>query len=542
MTGKLDLINLHKNIYTHMKKKALSHEGELSDELLQYRKDQIRFSKRPFKSSSVAKLLQAVKISKIVYLGDFHTFDQASRNLERLLRALVKMNNKLTLGVEFVHEQNQNIIDDFLDNKISEVEFLESVDYRESWRFPWNHYKIFFDIARKYSLKVIALNSDGTLAQRDKMASRLITNHLKNHSSDILLVLFGEYHIVPDKLPLQTTIMLGTSIRQTIIHQNLDEVYWKQNKDGNKKGQIICFSESEFSLQSSPPWIKYESMNYWYENLLDDPEFDVHESIMETGSKTLSSTTNETFLYFSKRIRDTLKLEIDEHELEDFNLYDYTKLEYTLNKLKKIGNKPVVNFYQKLVKRGKNFKIPFSSDYYCSNYSINRIAYLAGIHVHHIHLKKIDPEYEKNISNKNQTHRFIFFLYRHFMAYFASKIINPYRKCDLYLDIQQKLSSPKTENRKKAYLQLSIDILDQNKSLHELFRGHTLKNLSSSAKLVGYLLGEIFYENFFVHDSSKLDLIDKNIMKAYICEKTFNDLRINLLPDDSYKSEKKRFF
>ena len=153
----------------------------------------------------------------------------------RLLRNLVKTKSKkLALGVEFVHIEFQNAINQYLDNLITEYEFLEAINYHESWRFPWNHYRFFFQMAKKNNLKVIALNSSGTLEERDIVAADIISDFHSENLETTLLVLFGELHIVPDKLPNLVKERIE-GIHSTIIHQNLDEVYWKSMEEATMK-------------------------------------------------------------------------------------------------------------------------------------------------------------------------------------------------------------------------------------------------------------------------------------------------------------------
>ncbi|CAN0336872.1 unnamed protein product, partial [Chrysoparadoxa australica] len=167
------------------------------------------------------------------------------------------------------------------------LEFLEEIDYHKSWRFPWSYYRPFFEMARKHNLQIVALNSDGTLEERDLRAAETIGEALKKNPNERFLILFGELHIVPNKLPARLEKIAGDLIenyRATIIHQNLDEVFWKIHEvEIEKHNQIVKFGDLEFSLQTAPPWIKYESMIYWYENLSDDPEFELHDYILNTG-------------------------------------------------------------------------------------------------------------------------------------------------------------------------------------------------------------------------------------------------------------------
>ena len=74
-----DIITLQRSIYNYMKEKALSFEGKPQADLQTYIQDQISLSKQNFTSTTIEDLLEKISLSKIVYLGDFHTFDQNSK-------------------------------------------------------------------------------------------------------------------------------------------------------------------------------------------------------------------------------------------------------------------------------------------------------------------------------------------------------------------------------------------------------------------------------------------------------------------------------
>jgi hypothetical protein len=542
-----NLLKLQKSLFDYMKKKALSYEGELSNEFKKYNRDQRRSAKRDFEISDLKELLKSIQQSDLVFLGDFHSFDQSSRNLERLLRNLIKTKSrKLALGVEFVHIEHQNAINQYLDNLITEYEFLESINYHESWRFPWNHYRIFFQMAKKNNLKIIALNSSGTLTERDNTAADNISSFLKDNPDTILLVLFGELHIVPNKLPKLVKKRLP-SARNTIIHQNLDEVYWKTIEDGkHEDGQIVRFNEDEYSLQTSPPWVKYESMIYWYENLVEDPEFEIHEYIMDTGLMAFNSSVPENFLYISEKISDALQLDISVSDLEDFNLYDGSRLEYMLDKVESLDKSPLRTFYKKLLTRGRSFKIPFRSILYCPSYSINRLSFLAGIHIQNIVMQSKDDEHEKVLESGNKGDIFLYFIYQMCMAYFSSKIINPYRKCNLYKDIQKEFNSSSTSALRKNILETTLKCIDANESrdqfVKDIAKGKTLYHLHQASRLIGYFLGDLLYDEFYARKNQKLRQLMKTLLECPFNEKSFDTFKWTILPRADYKNLKKRFF
>lgn len=539
---------LQHSLYRYMRKKASSYEGEMSSDLLSYRNNQRKWARRDFELSHLKELLKSIESSQIVYLGDFHTFDQSSRNLQRLIKTLLKTRKKIILGVEFIHHQYQQQIDHYVKKHITELEFLEAIQYKESWRFPWVHYRIFFDLARKQKVQILALNSKGSLKQRDEFAAKLICEHTEHNPRALMLVLFGEYHITPNKLPALVKKRCTSCVEQTLIHQNLDQVYWGLEKlEKHTESQIVKFSENEFSLQTSPPWIKYESMIYWYENLIEDPDFEIHHYMLETGFMALNSSVPDTFHYISHQVAAAIHYIPDKSVLEDFNIYDHQKMDFVLEQIDKLPTTSLRSQYTQFVKEGRKFKLPFSRIYYCSSYSVNRISFLAGLHLLDIYQSGESPDYEHLLIGKNNNQKFVFICYQMMMGYFSSKIINPYRKCDLYGDILKKLHHPKLPLKKRNELKLVKRVLDlvqkdNDDSLDLILKGLRSTGLSMVAKHVGYILGDRLFEHHYSKSSKTFNLILADLKNGHFEDKEFFLVLKKLLPAKAYKEQNKRLF
>ena len=100
--SKNEIKDLQKSLFLNVKKKALSYEGEITDELKSYRRAQKRYANRNFKTSSLRELFESIERSNVIFLGDFHTFDQNSKNFERILKNLIKKDKHLAFGLEFI--------------------------------------------------------------------------------------------------------------------------------------------------------------------------------------------------------------------------------------------------------------------------------------------------------------------------------------------------------------------------------------------------------------------------------------------------------
>ena len=143
------LLETRKEIYERLKKSAIEYNSQMSEDLAKYYEAQEEYADVDFSSVSIEAFLKKAKSSQLIFLGDFHTFDQSSKNLHRLMKALVDEDKQLALGLEMVSFENQGEVNAFLNNDITEKEFLESINYKESWRFPWGHYRELFEFAKE---------------------------------------------------------------------------------------------------------------------------------------------------------------------------------------------------------------------------------------------------------------------------------------------------------------------------------------------------------------------------------------------------------
>ncbi len=540
-TPKIDTINLHYRLYQNMKERALAFEGKSSAELKSYRNDLEYYSSRSYSAASENDLLNSIINSQVIFLGDFHTFDQSGRNLQRIIKSLARNRKKFTLGLEMVHHHQQEHINSFMLDEISELEFLERIQYQESWRFPWGHYKKIFELAKREQIPILGLNSEGTLKERDAFAAELISQHCLDCSSAPMLVLFGELHVLPNKLPLQILVRhLGKPLRQTIIHQNWDNVYWSMRRQG-MNGQIVRFNKNEFCIISAPPWMKYESMAHWYDNICDDPDFDIHEMILNENKKTFSSNSSEHFIELLHELTQNMELDsLEPEELENFNLYDHNNIDFIENNIQKIKAPAVFNFYDYLLTSNQSFKLPKTNGLFIANYSITVLAYMAGIQIFHTYRKQFKF---RNLENRDNTERFLYFTLERLFAYFCSKLINPNRKCNLYSDFERRLKEKHIASHIKRSTTFSIEILDQKKSLAKIFKGASLKHVFESSKMIGHMLADYLFDRFEKIGRDKVLHILKEILDTpHMDEKLFQKIKNLALKNIDYQDAHKEMF
>ena len=507
-----------------MKQKALDIEEGQSQEFLTYREDHTKLTERPYTTIQEEELFQRLSSCQVVLLGDFHTFDQNSRNVLRLFKRLIDKGKKVTLGMELVRAQDQGILDAFLEKLITEKEFLEEINYQNSWRFPWGHYRDLFYLAREKKMNVLGLNSQGTLNERDEKAATLLAERMETREEEVLIVLFGEYHLVGDKLPKKIKEKYLKEIDLVVVHQNLDDLYWK-----SEKFHIAKFNHTEYSIQSSPPWVKYESLLYWYENILEDPDFDFHELLLQKEVVRFNDNINDLFSYLCHEIYNDIP------GLENYNLYDYRGLDPIIQQIKKISSRQIESFFLNLLTEGISFKVPFSNHLYCPGYSMNRLSYLAGIHF----LSQKNPHFHKTeqaLLKYSPSSFFYFFFNQHLVGLLSSKMVNPYRKTDMFVDFKRKAL-------KDLSYKSIISILENPNQVASNLLELGPKETFFCAQRIAFFYGELLFGEIRVKKTEIYKTLLKELFEFSLDEQSFLKIHQTVTKHvKDFKSSKKRFF
>ena len=112
----------------------------------------------PKKLLSLTDVIEAVSDKKIIYIGEYH--DKFSHHYlqKRFIEALYEKNKKIAIGMEMFQRPFQSVLDNYINGRIEEREFLKQTEYFKRWGFDYNLYKPILDLAREKTIPVIALN------------------------------------------------------------------------------------------------------------------------------------------------------------------------------------------------------------------------------------------------------------------------------------------------------------------------------------------------------------------------------------------------
>jgi len=137
------------------------------------------------------------------------------------------------------------------------------------------------------------------------------------------------------------------------------------------------------------------------------------------------------------------------------------------------------------------------------------------------------------------------FVLENTFAFFASKLINPYRKCDLYQDLLNKSKKYTTDTEKKQ-IELTLELVQRNRPLEELILNCDLSTLFYSSRYLGNFLGDTLYNEHYTADSllpsRDFDQMIKILLSPLSKIEDFKLLLDIVLPLDKYHLYRKRIF
>jgi aminopeptidase N len=105
-----------------------------------------------------AGVMERVAGKKIVYVGENH--NQYSHHVMELeiIKDLHRRGKKLAIGMEMFQRPFQKVLDEYIEGKIDEREFLKGTQYFKRWGFDYNLYRPILLFARSEKIPVVALN------------------------------------------------------------------------------------------------------------------------------------------------------------------------------------------------------------------------------------------------------------------------------------------------------------------------------------------------------------------------------------------------
>ena len=166
---------------------------------------------------------------------------------------------------------------------------------------------------------------------------------------------------------------------------------------------------------------------------------------------------------------------------------------------------------------------------------------MAGLHLYNKFFK-VEGSWSNHLKELNQENRFLVFFNQSLFAYFCSKIINPYKKCDRYLDIKGKEKIKLNDHVNRT---MALNILERKFSLPRCLKGAKLIHVYTSAQVTAHYLAEVIFDSM-VKEGVK-DHLPHLSYSALLNSLPQNPQEIvslldRTIPLEEMLKEKKRFF
>lgn len=105
-----------------------------------------------------AKLIQSLVCQQVVLLGENHDQAEMHRWQLHVAAGLLAHRPDLVMGFEMFPVRVQPVLDAWVSGTLSEVTFLETVDWKNVWGFPAELYMPLFQFCRQFRIPMKALN------------------------------------------------------------------------------------------------------------------------------------------------------------------------------------------------------------------------------------------------------------------------------------------------------------------------------------------------------------------------------------------------
>ncbi len=460
--------------------------------------------KKPWTVSTKAELMSAIEHADFVYGGDFHALQQAQRTHLRILRSLSD-ERPIVLGLECFSSKSQRFLDAYLSGELSLDQLRKKTKWDLEWGFPWDHYKPLFELAKLKKFKLYGINtpslserSGADLHARDKAAAKLLKQISRRHPGALVYVIFGDLHVASAHLPKVVRDefgLRGASLQDVVVHLNSETIYFElAEKNLELSTDVVKLTDSLFCIQSSPPWVKWQSYLFFLDHATEATALDDGEWIDDDDDD-----DDDWEFDYTDHVAALVKLAAGdlgvEVKVDDLSVYGEDDERAWKDVQSKMGEKDreIALGY---LKNAKPFFMPKGGFAYLPRATVNHVASLAGFYLH----AKLSNR-ERNLWRLPGDLQAL--IWTEAVAYFISKLVNHGRKAETLTDLRTQIlmaSRSSASETKSEALRLVLDLsmseliqLRQGRRRALQVRPRRTSSYLEAARILGGMMGERLY-------------------------------------------------
>ena len=530
MSPRQQLLKMQRIILRQLKASVRQLQGQAPLQLSRYFQAYKRETRTYLKISNKTELVKEARSADIIFGADFHPFAQSQRTHLRILRELVKSRRPLILAVEAVDSDHQKEIEKYLSGKTDDRRFLKSINYFDSWGFPWENYKVLFEFAKEHDLKIIGINNSEhnkkrhDLHLRDLHSAKKIAELRFQNPKALIYVIYGDLHLASTHLPKYTRKCLGAKLETKFltIFQNSESLYWRLAKRNlEEKVDVVKLRSDAFCVVNAPPWLKWQAYLQFLESSIESDEISPNDSIDRT----------DHILHLVQIIKQIWQVK---GGFNDFHVY-LRGDEKPLLRVQKLVDKKYIAQLERLIKLQRSFFLAKPPLFYLTDYYVNHASALAGQYIH----AKVRGE--ERIYGTFPAD-FIPLIWIEAIGFFASKVVNHRRNFSTIADLPSREQVTLLVLEQRLREQIAYKTNTPLKTFRK-HKGYSFYDYFEAAKVLGSLLGNKIYHNF------KNGRIDFNVLHNWLKMKVdhnpsflkfYSTVIVSLRPAIAQKSKHER--
>jgi len=108
--------------------------------------------------SSVAKVAEAAKGYRFVYIGESHDNPHHHKMQADIIDELAKSGRDVVVGLEMFTRPVQKALNPWTLGMYTKEEFIQEADWKGQWGFPFEIYEPIFNVVKQHRIPMVALN------------------------------------------------------------------------------------------------------------------------------------------------------------------------------------------------------------------------------------------------------------------------------------------------------------------------------------------------------------------------------------------------
>ncbi|MCA8914046.1 MAG: ChaN family lipoprotein [Planctomycetes bacterium] len=419
-----ELIAIQKRLVEELKENIYDTVGRRDAALDRYYKDYQREFKRGYERlSSRDELLQRLMRTDVAYFGDYHTLRSSQTAVLDLLQGAAERGRDVVLAVEMLYAADKAHAQAYIDGEIDDETFRWRVKWDESWGFPWESYKRFFDFSKRYNVPLFGLNinadhREGDLAYRDQFSGDLVTALTHLYPERLVAVVYGDLHLAGKHLPHAVETRLakyGTKRRILRVYQNSETLYWKLvAKHLEHVVDYIKMRRNEYVVMNATPLVKFQSFANW-QSRRQELVFEGPDEIELQTETALLDQVNQ----YVRTITDYLGLKLEEPE--NYELFTAADLDMLSNLVERgIYTAAEMDALKDYMAMTESAFFERARVLYIGNFTVANAAEAAARYV----LSELRPTSSEAVDSRDE---FYARCMVEALAFFCSKLIDPRR-------------------------------------------------------------------------------------------------------------------